>query len=218
MTATYGVLWDMDGVLVDTGDFHFQAWMKTLAGEKIPFDRETFRRTFGMNNAGILALLLATPPEPAYVSRVSDLKEANFRAAIHGQVQLLPGVLDWLQRLKGSGLRQAVASSAPQENIDFLLGELGIREYFHAVVSAARMPGKPDPAVFLEAARRLELPPGRCLVVEDAVPGVEAARRAGMKCIAVTTTNPPEALQHADLVVDRLADLPAGAFEELVGL
>jgi HAD superfamily hydrolase (TIGR01509 family) len=216
--GTYGVLWDMDGVLVDTGDFHYKAWMKTLSGENIPFDLDTFRRTFGMNNAGILALLLERQPEPDYVTRVSDLKEANFRAGIRGQVHPLPGVLDWLVRLKESGYLQAVASSAPQENIDFLIGELGIRENFQVVVSAARMPGKPDPAVFLEAARRLELPPERCLVVEDAVPGVEAARRVGMRCIAVTTTNPPQALSDADLVIDRLNNLPPGAFEQLLGI
>jgi HAD superfamily hydrolase (TIGR01509 family) len=216
MTETYGVLWDMDGVLVDTGAFHFQAWLKTLSGEEIPFDLETFKRTFGMNNAGILALLLGSAPEPETVSRISDLKEANFRAGIHGQVQLMPGVLDWLQRLKAAGFLQAVASSAPQENIDYLIGELGIQAYFQAVVSAARMPGKPDPAVFLEAARRLALPPERCLVVEDAVAGVEAARRAGMKCIAVTTTNPPDALHGAALVVDRLDELPPEAFEKLL--
>jgi HAD superfamily hydrolase (TIGR01509 family) len=218
MTAAYGVLWDMDGVLVDTGEFHFLAWMKTLPAEGLPFDRETFRRTFGMNNAGILALLLGRQPEPVYIARVSDLKESNFRQAIHGQVQLLPGVQAWLERIQTTGNRQAVASSAPQENIDFLIGELGIREYFQAVVSAAHMPGKPDPAVFLEAARRLELPPERCLVVEDAVPGVEAARRAGMKCIAVTTTNPREALSGADLVVDRLDNLPPGAFAQMLGV
>ncbi len=216
MKNIYGVLWDMDGVLVDTGEFHFQAWMKTLPGEGLPFDRETFRRTFGMNNAGILALLLGRQPEPDYISRVSDLKEANFRQAIRGRAQPLPGVRDWLERLHRAGYRQAVASSAPQENIDFLIGELGLRDYFQVVVSAAHMPGKPDPAVFLEAARRLDLPPAHCVVVEDAVPGVEAARRAGMKCIAVTTTNPARALAAADLVVNRLDELPPDAFEKLL--
>jgi HAD superfamily hydrolase (TIGR01509 family) len=217
MGNPYGVLWDMDGVLVDTGEFHFRAWMQTLPGEGLPFDRDTFRRTFGMNNAGILALLLGREPETAYIQRVSDLKEANFRQAIHGQAQPLPGVLDWLERLKRAGFRQAVASSAPQENIDTLIGALKIGDFFQAVVSAARMPGKPDPAVFLEAAGRLDLPAEACVVVEDAVPGVEAARRAGMKCIAVTTTNPAGALAGADLVVDRLDELPVDAFERLLG-
>ncbi len=216
MTYTYAVLWDMDGVLVDTGEFHFIAWMKTLPAEGIPFDRETFRRTFGMNNAGILALLLGRQPGLDYIARVSDLKERNFRQVIHGQARPLPGVLSWLERLEKAGFRQAVASSAPQENIDFLIGELGIGPYFQAVVSAAEMPGKPDPSVFLEAARRLDLPPERCIVVEDAVAGVEAAHRAGMKCIAVTTTNPSEALQAADIVVNRLDELPADVFQKLV--
>ncbi len=206
----------MDGVLADTGEFHFMAWMETLPAEGIPFDRETFRRTFGMNNAGILTLLLGRQPEPDYIDRVSELKEENFRKVIHGRARLLPGVLDWLERLKGAGFLQAVASSAPQENIDFLIGELGIGQYFQAVVSAAHMPGKPDPAVFLDAARRLGVSPKRCVVIEDAVSGVEAARRAGMKCIAVTTTNPREALQAADIVVDRLDELSEDAFKRLI--
>ena len=80
------------------------------------------------------------------------------------------------------------------------------------------MPGKPEPHVFLEAARQVDVPPARCVVIEDAVPGVEGARRAGMKCIAVTTTNPAAALTTADIVVPTLADLPPSSVFQLLGL
>ena len=109
----------------------------------------------------------------------------------------------------------AIASSAPDANIQALVKELGLQDYFAAILSGSEMPGKPDPAVFLAAARRLEFPPERCVVVEDSIAGVKAARRAGMKCIAVTTTNPGEALQAADRVVHSLADLEEGAFRNL---
>ena len=213
--VNYAVLWDMDGVLVDTGEFHYQSWAETLSGYGIALDRETFRRSFGMNNAGTLAAFLGHPPEPEALVRIVDDKERAFLKAIAGKARLLPGVLGTLQLLKAEGAPMAIASSAPEANIQALVKELRLQGYFAAILSGSEMPGKPDPAVFLAAARRLEFPPERCVVVEDSIAGVEAARRAGMKCIAVTTTNPGEALQAADIVVSSLADLEEGAFLRL---
>ena len=207
------VLWDMDGVLVDTAEFHFQTWSEVLAELNIPFDREVFTRTFGMNNRGVLSTLLGHPVEDAYVDEVGGRKEAAFRREIVGRVQLLPGVRHWLERLQAKGYRQAVASSAPFENVEALVDALAIRPFFDALVSAGNMLGKPDPAVFVEAARRVNVPPENCTVIEDAIAGVEAARRAGMRCLAVTNTNPRQALASATWVVDSLEDLPEIFFE-----
>jgi beta-phosphoglucomutase family hydrolase len=215
-TAKQGVIWDMDGVLVDTGEFHFRAWSQALPEYGIPFTRQLFRDTFGMNNAGILTVLLGRTPAPELLAEISDRKEQLFRQAVRGHVQPLPGVLTWLERLKAAGMRQAIASSAPPANIDALVDELGLCDYFDALVSGFDLPGKPDPAVFLKAARRIGVPPERCVVVEDAVAGVEAARRAGMKCVAVTTTNPAHALKEADVVVEHLYALPLDTFERLL--
>lgn len=206
------VIWDMDGVLVDTGELHYQTWVKTLAEIGIPFSWEQFQQTFGMNNAGLLTYLLGKPLTEEFISEISERKERLFRQEMRGNVQLLPGAREWLERLSRQGCRQAIASSAPQENIDALVDALGIRGYFQALLSAGKIPGKPDPAVFLLAAERLGATPPRCVVVEDAVAGVEAARRAGMRCLAVTTTNPREALLGADLIVNSLLDLPEEAF------
>ena len=196
------VLWDMDGVLVDTGEFHFQAWQGVLAEAGIPFNAQLFRQTFGMNNADLIAALLGRPPEPGQAEAIGEHKERLFRQSIAGRARLLDGVADWLRRLQERNSPQAVASSAPCENIDALLDELGIRQFFQAVVSGTDMPGKPDPTVFLLAARQLDVLPHACLVIEDSVAGVTAAKRAGMKCLAVTTTNPRELLLQADLVLD----------------
>ena len=208
-----GVIWDMDGVLVDTGELHYRAWEQVLDLEGIYFSPDEFRRTFGMHNASILELLLGTPPDPATLRRISNQKEACFRAMIQGQATPMPGVLDWLRRLQQREVPQAVASGAPPENIEFLVDEMGIRGYFNALVSSQGMPGKPDPAVFLDAARQIGVPAQRCVVVEDGLPGLAAARRAGMRCIGVTTTHPASALQAADRVVESLAELPEDGFD-----
>lgn len=211
-----GVLWDMDGVLVDTGDFHFRAWRELLLEYGIEFSYELHQETFGRNNASILSLLLGDKLTPELLAEISDRKEERFRAAVRGNAEPLPGVRAWLQRLQNGGARQGIASSAPTANIDVLIDELGLRAHFDAIVSGTDMPGKPDPTLFLDVARQLGVPAERCIVVEDAVAGVQAAKRAGMKCIAVTTTNEASALSAADVVIDRLDLLPADAFRRLV--
>jgi beta-phosphoglucomutase family hydrolase len=215
MDEALGILWDMDGVLTNTGEFHFLAWSQTLADYDIPFSRDQFTATFGMNNAQILQILMGETADQVLVTEIGDKKEERFRQAVQGHARLLPGVFEWLNRFQGWGFRQAIASSAPPANIKVLVDELGIRSFFDAVVSGADIPGKPDPAVFLNAARMIEVPPQRCVVIEDATAGVEAAKRGGMKCVAVTTTNPPEALARADIVVERLDRLGVRAFKGL---
>jgi len=124
----------------------------------------------------------------------------------------LPGVMEWIQRLREQGWLQAVASSAPRKNIEVVLEVMGLTGFFGALVSAEDVTaGKPDPQVFQRGAERLGMPASRCIVVEDAAQGVEAARRAGMRCIGVSRKE----LLAADVVVRSLADLPADTFEEL---
>jgi len=210
MTSLQGVIWDMDGVLVDTGDFHYRSWVETLKEYGIEFSHEDFRTTFGMNNEGILRMFLGERFTEDLYSEISDKKEQNFRRAIRGKVQLLPGVLSLLKALKSANIPQAVGSSAPSENIDAINRELNLGSYFQILVSAASMPSKPDPAVFLSAANKLQAPAEHCLVIEDAIAGVEAAHRAGMKCLAVTTTNTDVNLQSADRIVNRLDEISIG--------
>ncbi|TET35679.1 MAG: HAD family phosphatase [Anaerolineales bacterium] len=212
----HAILWDMDGVIVNTGQFHYVAWKKTFADRGIPFSMDQFRKTFGMNNAGILEYMLRKKPTVDQVMEISDQKELRFREAVQGKAQLLPGVETWLDRFNLSGFMQAIASSAPPENIDMLVDELAIRTYFDAITSGFDLPGKPDPAVFMKAAAEMGVPPERCIVIEDAITGVAGAKRAGMKCIAVTTTNRARDLSDADLVVDLLVQLDEGTFVALM--
>jgi beta-phosphoglucomutase family hydrolase len=205
----------MDGVIVDTFDGHYRAWQRMFKELEHPFTLEDFRRTFGMNNRGIFRTLLGYDLPEEEFQPLSERKEQYFREDIRGEAQLLPGVGEWLERFAGMGLKQALASSAPQANIDAMLDELGIRGYFEAIASGATLRGKPDPAVFLLAAQQLGVTPAECLVIEDAVAGVEAAMRAGMKCVAVLTTNPAEALAGADVVVKDLTHFTGEMLDNL---
>lgn len=216
--SPFGVLWDLDGTLVDTMPFHFESWSLALPEFGYPFPAERFHRSFGMNNAGVLEVFLGWKPERELAEAIGERKEVLFRELLRGHVRTLPGVHEWLERLAGWGARQAVATSAPPDNIALMMGELDILPYFEAVVSGYELPSKPDPAVFLKAAGIVGVPPEACVVMEDAVAGVQAAKRGGMRCIAVTTTNPAAALHEADIVVDRLSILEVRAFRELIGL
>jgi len=213
-----GVLWDMDGVLVDTGEFHYQAWSRTLALFDIPFSRELFRETFGMNNKGILERLLGDETDHRFFTIIIDKKEKLFRQVIHGHVKPLPGVVEMLHFLKSKSIRQAIASSAPQENIDALVDELILRDSFEAIVSGDELAGKPAPDVFLAASQAIGVSPQNCLVIEDSVAGVEAAKRAGILCLAVTNTNPAGNLYQADYVVDSLLQVDTVLCEKLFQL
>ena len=210
------VIWDMDGVLVDTTEAHFRTWVTSLAEWEIPLDRDQFSGLFGMNNRDTLTALLGRPPEPEELATIAGRKEYLFRLDADRLVHPMPGAFGLLRALEAAGWSQALASSAPQANIDLLIDKFGIRDRFRAVLSGAELPaGKPDPALFISAAQALGLPPEACVVVEDAPAGVEAARRAGMHCIAVATTHRRQALTGADLILDGLTQITPGTFSEI---
>src|SRR4029453_5195829 len=182
-----GVLWDLDGTLVDSGDFHFQSWQTVMARGGGSLSRETFLKNFGQKNDQILRDWLGSAATPEKIRQVGDDKEAEYRrlARVHGLTPL-PGARDWVARLHDAGWRQAIASSAPRQNIEVMLELIHLAGAFDVVVSAEDVTlGKPDPQVFLTAAARLAVPPARAIVVEDAPAGIEAARHAGMKSIGV---------------------------------
>ncbi len=210
------VLWDMDGVLVDTGEPHFVTWRDTLAEIGIEYGREDFRATFGMNNAGGMKHLYGDRFAPELVQELGEKKEALFREMVSRGMTPMPGVLDWLNRMQVQGVKQAVASSAPWANIDSLIDGMGIRGYFDAIISGAGLPPKPNPDVFLKAAEAVGVPPERCLVIEDSVAGVGGAKAAGMRCLAVTTTNPASDFGSADLILTDLTELSTDAFNALM--
>lgn len=192
------ILWDLDGVIVDTGEQHYESWNRILPEYNIPFSRELFTKIFGMNNQlGVTTLIGEQAADPLW-REIGEKKEELFRELLHDNLVVLPGVMHWLEMASKVGIKQALATSAPQENIDVTFQETQIAPYFQAVVSAYGKPGKPDPWVFLEAAKKLNVPPNKCLVVEDSIMGIAAAKSAGAYCLAVTTTNSKDILLETD--------------------
>jgi beta-phosphoglucomutase family hydrolase len=209
------VLWDLDGTLVDSSDHHWSSWRDTLTAEGVDFTYEMFLSDFGKRNDDILRIRLGEEAPPESIARVADAKETLYRSLVREQgVVVLPGVPEWLERLSAGGWRQALATSAPPANVEAIFEVTGMGRYFQAVVSSEQVArGKPHPDDFLAAAERVGVHASRCVVVEDAPSGVEAARRAEMRSVGVLTTH--DALE-ADLVVASLADLPDDALDRLL--
>jgi beta-phosphoglucomutase len=214
------VIFDMDGVLVDSYEAHFKSWQAVAADEGLAITEGDFASTFGRTSREIIAALWG---EGRYNDReilaLDDRKEAAFRDLIAADFPAMPGAGELLRSLAGAGFRLAVGSSGPPENIDLVLDRLDARQLFRAVVTGMDVTrGKPDPQVFLIAAERLGVAPAGCVVVEDAPAGVAAARAAGMASVGFASTGrTPEQLSDADLTISSLDELSAEVFRRLIG-
>ncbi|MDI6858466.1 MAG: HAD family phosphatase [Dehalococcoidia bacterium] len=209
---TEAVLWDLDGVLADTAPYHFQAWRELFRREGKEISEDDFVRTFGLRNAAILRDILGELPEER-VEELARAKEELFRSAISRGMRANPGALPLLERLREAGKKMAIVSSAPRQNVETILDSLGARPYFDTLIAEEDAPrGKPDPQGYLLAAERLGVPPERCVVIEDAPGGVEAAKRASMRCIGLAAGRAPETLREADIVVRSLGESEVYSF------
>jgi HAD superfamily hydrolase (TIGR01509 family) len=204
----------MDGTLVDSAEYHWQAWRDSMSREGFPVTEEQFLATFGQRNDSILRQWLGEKATPELIQRIGNAKETLYRQHLreHG-IAPLPGALEWVNLLHRQGWGQVIASAAPRANIETILDVLHASKCFQAIVSADDVHrGKPDPGVFLIAATN-GCRARDCIVVEDAQCGIEAARSAGMKSIGVNQNG-----KHlpADVVVRSLDLLEANAFDNLL--
>ena len=205
------MIWDLDGTLIDSSAYHWEAWQAVMAEERFVLTYEQYVSDFGKRNDEILRGRLRADLPESEILRISLAKEARYRELVRSKgLELLPGVLDWLRQLKADRWLQAIATSSPRGNLDAVFVAVEIEKYFEAVISSEEVrSGKPNPDVFLAAAGKLGVSPEHCIVVEDAPAGIEAARRAGMRSVGVRTTHPD--LQ-AEWVVGNLSELPADFF------
>ncbi|NBO90792.1 MAG: HAD family phosphatase [Planctomycetia bacterium] len=215
-------IWDMDGTLVDTAELHFAAWVEACRELARDFSRADFAATFGKRNPEILKMLFG--PErftPEEIAAIGIRKEDLYKAEARRGVELLPGVDSLMDSLHRRGFAQAVGTSAPRGNLELILELTGIGKYLGAgVAEQDTTRGKPHPEVFLNAAQRLGVEPSRCVVFEDAIYGIQAAKAGGMKAVGITFVghHPAEALRAAgaDVIVRSLEELNADEVIRLI--
>jgi beta-phosphoglucomutase family hydrolase len=213
----FAVIWDMDGVIVNTGKEHFQSWQFAFKKRGVVFTETDFQSRFGMRNDAIVRSIMGDAVPQAEIEAIATEKEDNFAEIVRHHIKPCPGAMELIMALYNAGVKMAIASSAPVSNIRLLLGTLGILDCFQQFVSGREVTeSKPSPQIYLLAAQKLGAKPEICIVVEDAVTGVRGAKRAKMFCVAVTTTNPRDSLQAADVIVDSLAELTVKSLEKLV--
>jgi len=204
-----GVIFDWDGVVIDSSAQHERSW--ELLAEEIgkPLPEGHFLKGFGKKNNVIIPELLNWSHDPAEIAALGERKEELYRELVRASgVHILPGARELLSALIEAGMPRSVGSSTPRSNLDAIFAATGLGALFDAVVCGDDVTkGKPAPDVFLLAASKLGLAPEDCLVIEDAHVGIQAARSAGMLVLAVATTNPLADLQYADAAVQSLAEV-----------
>ena len=211
-----GVIFDMDGVLIDSYEAHFSAWQRMLLNHGMTMSRELFSNTFGQTNTEIFSTRYPNI-DPAVYRRLSDEKEAAYRGIISANFPVMDGAAELVADLKFAGITLAIGSSGPPENVCAVLNVFPGGQYFKATTDASDVTrSKPDPEVFLKAAAKINIPVQKCVVVEDAPAGVRAGIAAGCAVVAVTGTTSREFLDEADLVVDSLRELTPEIFKDLV--
>ncbi|QGY43743.1 beta-phosphoglucomutase family hydrolase [Maribellus comscasis] len=186
----FAVVFDMDGVIVDNGEFHYLAWKRFCYNHQIPFSKEKFRKAFfGRINEQVLPILFNKELTKDEIQKLGSEKEKIYREIYKPELKPVPGLVLFLNELKENNIPVAVATSASPENVDFVLDGLNIKYYFDVIVDDSMVTkGKPDPEIYLKAAQLLKKASKNCIVFEDSLSGTKAALDAGSKVVAITTS------------------------------
>jgi HAD superfamily hydrolase (TIGR01509 family) len=209
ISPIWGAIFDWDGVIIDSSRHHEKSWELLAQEERLPLPPNSFKLGFGRKNQIIIPEIYKWSTDPVEIERLGNRKEEIYRELMaKGDLEPLPGVRKWLEKLAAAGVPRAVGSSTPRANLDAAMARLGLAPLFDAVISAEDVTlGKPNPEVFLKAAQRIGRRPECCVVFEDAFPGIEAAHAGGMKAIGLATTHPIQELGAADLAIHTMNEL-----------
>lgn len=203
-----GILFDLDGVLINSGEFHYQAWKIFYKKFNHTLTEEEFKKGFGKKNKDILEEFFKKPLSEELIEKYSNEKEEIFRKLAKGKIKCISGAEDLVKRLKEDNYLLGLVSSTPRINIDFVLKEIKLDKCFNTIISAEDVrEGKPNPECYLKAAAELKLKPKECIVIEDSLAGIKAALAANMKCIAITTTQPYEKLTEATHIASSFLEI-----------
>ncbi len=213
------MLWDVDGVIIDSAEQHRQSWQRLAEENGFAYSDERFWETFGMRNADVIPALFGTTLPVERVVGLAERKEEIYRELVAVQAMPLPGARELLAALRTAGYRQALGSSAPRKNIELVVKLLDIGRYLDGIVSGEEVArGKPAPDIYLAAAQRVAIVPSHSLVIEDAVAGIDAAHAASMRCLAVRRPGVADApgLIRADYLASSLAQVSVAQVDNLL--
>jgi len=214
----WGVIFDMDGVLINSYNAHRESWDRVLPGHGLHMTDDMFATTFGQRSMDVLGRLYPSLSRQEIFS-IHEEKALAVREIIRADFPEREGASELIRLLHRAGAIIAVGSSAPKENVNLLLEKLPASKYISATTSGSELKqGKPDPEVFVRTVHKIGLPPEKCIVVEDAPAGIKAARAAGCGVIAVTGTVSREQLGEADLIVDSLRELTPERCKKIMGI
>ena len=215
--AKRALIFDMDGTIVDNMAFHTKSWITFFERRGHAIDADAFfRATAGRQGGEIIRSHFGADLGDEEVMTLNHEKEAVYRELYAPHRKAVEGFEDLIADAKSQGMALAVGTAAPPANVEFTLDGLDLRRHFDAIVGATDVArGKPHPDVFLEAAKRCGAEPADCIVFEDAPLGVEAARRAGMRAVVLTTTLPAEAFAEFDNVITIVSDFSQLSLDDL---
>ncbi len=211
-------IFDMDGVLTDNMRFHADSWVELFKDYGLEgLDAQRYLvETAGMKGLDVLRYFLDPGISEAEAEHLTELKDFLYRVKSRDLIKPMAGLSEFLDAAAARDIRLGIGTGAGPRNIEYVLGLLNLTGTFQAIVNPHHVPnGKPHPDIFLRAAELLEIDPSACIVFEDAIPGVEAARKAGMKCVAVTTTNRAEAFSSFPNIVRIIEDFSELSVDDL---
>jgi beta-phosphoglucomutase len=202
-----GIIFDMDGTMIDNMMVHHRAWQRTLADQGLKLTLEEVKEQIHGINSEILERIFGDRFTPEQRRQISAQKEAAYREIFLPELKLVPGLHDFLNKLKSANVPMAIGTAAPRENVEYVMANLKLQPYFMGVFDAQSVSrGKPDPEIFEKAAASMNLSTDQCLIFEDSVTGAEAAKRANAKSIIITTTHIEEEFHHFDNIIRFIQD------------
>lgn len=212
-----GIIFDMDGTMIDNMMIHHRAWQHKLQSLGIDLTLQEVKDRIHGVNVEILKREFGDRFTPEERLRISDEKEAAYRDIIADELKLIDGLQGFLDKIKSLNIPMAIGTAAPGSNANFVLDQLNLRHYFKAIVHAGHVSkGKPDPEVFLLAAQGIGIDPKDCIIFEDSVTGAKAAQNAGSRSVIVTTTHQEEEFKEIDNIIGFIEDFEEGLIQRLV--
>jgi beta-phosphoglucomutase len=214
------VIFDMDGVIIDNHHFHMQAWEKFCQKYDILLNNEEFKENVtGRTVADAIRYIFNNKVSEEELKKYSEEKEALYRELYEAHIKPVKGLAAFLEQLAANNIPRAIATSAPAVNVAYVLKHVHISRYFDTIIDSTHIKyGKPNPEIYLKAAQTINMPPEKCVVFEDSISGVRAARNAGMKVVGLTTTHQREELTEVDLVKNNFEELTIEEIKSLFSI